>query len=158
MGQRVRVGRLWRRLQRKLPRTGLAARSGRLSAVGCGTGSESKRAANDVAADADPDTGVAVYDSVPYLEPGEWPRDGSAPGWIPIGGTSVASPIVASMFALAGGSHGVAYPAKTLYSHLGSGLLHDIAEGGNGDCEGFYGDGCTGSMIPLSLEIAARAR
>ena len=122
------------------------------SAVGCGTGSESKRAANDVAADADPYTGVAVYDSVPYLEPGEWPRDGSAPGWTPIGGTSVASPIVASMFALAGGSHGVAYPAKTLYSHLGSGLLHDIAEGGNGKCEGFYGDGCSGSMVPLSLE------
>ena len=122
------------------------------SSVGCGTGSESKRAANDVAADADPYTGVAVYDSVPYLAPGEWPRSGRAPGWTPIGGTSVASPIVASMFALAGGSHGVAYPAQTLYSHLGSSLLHDIAEGGNGDCEGFYEGGCSGSMVPLSLE------
>jgi hypothetical protein len=122
------------------------------SAVGCGTGSESKRASNDVAADADPYTGVAVYDSVPYLAPGEWPRNGAAPGWTPIGGTSVAAPIVASMFALAGGAHGVAYPAKTLYSHLGSGLLHDIAEGGNGKCEGFYGDGCSGSMAPLSPE------
>jgi hypothetical protein len=121
------------------------------SAVGCGTGSESKRAANDVAADADPYTGVAVYDSVPYLAPGEPPRDGRAPGWTPLGGTSVASPIVASMFALAGGSHGVAYPAQTLYSHLGSGLLHDIAEGGNGECEGFYEGGCSGSMVPLSL-------
>jgi hypothetical protein len=122
------------------------------SSVGCGTGSESKRAANDVAADADPYTGVAVYDSVPYLAPGEWPRNGSAPGWTPIGGTSVASPIIASMFALAGGSHGVAYPAQTLYSHLGSVLVHDIVEGGNGECEGFYGDGCSGSMVPLSLE------
>jgi Subtilase family len=114
------------------------------SAVGCGTGSESKRASNDVAADADPYTGVAVYDSVPYLSPGEPPRDGSPPGWTPLGGTSVASPIVASMFALAGGSHGVAYPAQTLYSHLGSGLLHDITEGGNGSCEGFYENGCSG--------------
>ena len=122
------------------------------SAVGCGTGSESRRASNDVAADADPYTGVAVYDSVPYLAPGEPPRDSSPPGWTPLGGTSVASPIVASMFALAGGSHGVAYPAQTLYSHLGSGLLHDIAEGGNGKCEGFYGDGCSGSMVPLSPE------
>ena len=51
------------------------------SAVGCGTGSQSKRAANDVTADADPYTGVAVYDSVPYLAPGEWPRNGKAPGW-----------------------------------------------------------------------------
>ena len=122
------------------------------SAVGCGTGSESRRASNDVAADADPYTGVAVYDSVPYLAPGEPPRDGSPPGWTPLGGTSVASPIVASMFALAGGSHGVAYPAQTLYSHLGSGLVHDITEGGNGECEGFYGDGCSGSMVPLSPE------
>jgi hypothetical protein len=122
------------------------------SAVGCGTGSESRRASNDVAADADPYTGVAVYDSVPYLSPGEPPRDGSPPGWMTLGGTSVASPIVASMFALAGGSHGVAYPAQTLYSHLGSGLLHDIVEGGNGKCEGFYGDGCSGSMVPLSPE------
>jgi hypothetical protein len=122
------------------------------SAVGCGTGSESRRASNDVAADADPYTGVAVYDSVPYLAPGEPPRDGSPPDWTPLGGTSVASPIVASMFALAGGAHGVAYPAQTLYSHLGSGLVHDITEGGNGECEGFYGDGCSGSMVPLSPE------
>ena len=122
------------------------------SAVGCGTGSESRRASNDVAADANPYTGVAVYDSVPYLAPGEPPRDGSPPGWTPLGGTSVASPLVASVFALAGGSHGVAYPAQTLYSHLGSGLVHDITEGGNGECEGFYGDGCSGSMVPLSPE------
>jgi hypothetical protein len=126
------------------------------SAVGCDTGSQSRRASNDVAADADPYTGVAVYDSVPYLAPGEWPRDGRAPGWTPIGGTSVASPIVASMFALAGGAHGVEYPAQTLYSHLGSGLLHDITEGGNGECEGFYGDGCSGSMAPLSPEDCGR--
>ena len=126
------------------------------ASVGCGTGSESRRASNDVAADADPYTGVAVYDSVPYLAPGEPPRDGSPPGWAPIGGTSVASPIVASMFALAGGSHGVAYPAQTLYSHLGSGLLHDITEGGNGVCEGFYESGCSGSLAPLSPEDCGR--
>ena len=126
------------------------------SSVGCGTGSESRRASNDVAADADPYTGVAVYDSVPYLSLGEWPRNGSPPGWTPLGGTSVASPIVASMFALAGGSHGVAYPAQTLYSRLGSGLLHDITEGGNGECEGFYEDGCSGSVAPLSPEDCGR--
>ena len=64
-----------------------------------------------------------------------WPRGSlrataARPDWTPIGGTSVASPIVASMFALAGGSHGVAYPAQTLYSHLGSGLVHDISRRG----------------------------
>ncbi len=51
-------------------------------------------------------------------------------------GASVSSPIIASMFALAGGAHGVAYPAQTLYSHLGSPSLDDITEGGDGKCDG----------------------
>ncbi len=71
-----------------------------------------------------------------------------------IGGTSVASPIVASVFALAGGAHGVAYPAQTLYSRLGSPAgfpsLYDVTEGGNGKCDGAYRSGCSGSMSPLS--------
>ena len=65
------------------------------SAVGCG----SHRAVADVSADADPYTGVAVYDSTPIRE-GEIEYR----GWVPIGGTSVASPIIASTFALAGGA------------------------------------------------------
>ncbi|MHB8555483.1 MAG: S53 family peptidase [Candidatus Dormibacteria bacterium] len=51
----------------------------------CGT-----RTVADVSADANPSTGVAVYDT--YGES----------GWLVFGGTSVASPIVASVFALAG--------------------------------------------------------
>lgn len=47
------------------------------------------RTVADAAADADPNTGVAVYDSF-----GE-------PGWLVFGGTSVASPIIASVYALA---------------------------------------------------------
>ena len=121
------------------------------SSVGCGTGSESKRAVADVAADADPYTGVAVYDSVPYVRAGSGLKNASVIGWTPIGGTSVASPIIASMFALAGGSHGVEYPARTLYSHLGSAGLYDITEGGNGECNDDYSSGCTGSMSPLSV-------
>jgi hypothetical protein len=96
--------------------------------VGCG----SKRAVADVSADAEPATGIAVYDSVPYPEEAE-PLD-----WVPVGGTSVASPMIASMFALAGGAHGVAYPAQTLYSHLGTSALHDVTTGGNGECDDEY--------------------
>jgi Subtilase family len=114
--------------------------------VGCG----SKRAVADVAADADPYTGVAVYDSVPSIQEEESGELVNAPSeWWPIGGTSVASPIVASMFALAGGSHNVEYPARTLYSHLGSPLLHDITAGGNGACDDVYSS-CSGSLEPLS--------
>jgi Subtilase family len=112
-------------------------------AVGCG----SKRAVADVSADADPNTGVAVYDSVPYPEEeGEGKKISRVLEWVPIGGTSVASPIIASMFALAGGAHGVEYPAKTLYSHLGSPLLYDVTKGGNGECDGVYSSGCSGSL------------
>jgi hypothetical protein len=106
--------------------------------VGCGV----HRASADVSADADPSTGVNVYDSTPYPQEGEV----VVPDWAPIGGTSVAAPIIASMFALAGGAHDVAYPAETLYSHLGSTLLHDVTSGGNGECDGNYSTGCGGSL------------
>ena len=108
--------------------------------VGCGSGSEARRAVADVSADGDPYTGLAIYD----VEP-----DGTG-AWKTFGGTSVSAPIIAAMFALAGGAHGVAYPAQTLYSHLGSGSLYDVSAGGNGQCAGDYSDGCAGSINPLS--------
>jgi hypothetical protein len=107
------------------------------SAVGCG----SSRAVADVAADGDPYTGVAVYNSTPN------PSAGGNTGWVMIGGTSVASPIIASTFALAGGAGGVPYPVQTLYSHVGSAGLHDITAGGNGECKGKYtSPSCGGSL------------
>ena len=109
-------------------------------AVGCG----SKRAVADVSADGDPYTGVAVYDSVPDLREEDGKIINTPLSWVPIGGTSVASPIIASMFALAGGSHNVAYPAETLYSHPS--LLYDVTAGGNGQCDDIYSSGCSGSL------------
>jgi hypothetical protein len=93
------------------------------AAVGCG----SSRAVADVSADADPYTGVAVYTATEV--------EGNK-GWATIGGTSVAAPIVASVFALAGGAHGVAYPARTLYesARQSPGSLHDVTVGSNGEC------------------------
>jgi hypothetical protein len=118
------------------------------AAVGCGTGSEAKRAVADVAADADPYSGVLVYDSRASKE-----------NLLVIGGTSVASPIVASAFALAGGAHGVAYPAQTLYFRHGRGgnpSLYDVTEGGNGRCDGAYTKGCSGSLLsPLDCGAGA---
>jgi hypothetical protein len=106
------------------------------AAVGCG----SKRAVADVAADGDPYTGIAVYYAAPR----------GTGSWRTFGGTSVSSPIIAAMYALAGGSHGVAYPAQTLYEHLGTPWLYDIDQGGDGKCDGDYTSGCGGSMTPLS--------
>jgi hypothetical protein len=113
------------------------------SEVGCGT----KRAVADVAADGDPLTGFALYDSNPAPEE-------SAHHWYTYGGTSLASPIIASTFALAGGAGGVAYPAQTLYGKekLLPASLHDITasttNGSNGKCsqpfdEETFLTGCT---------------
>jgi subtilase family serine protease len=64
-------------------------------------------------------------------------------GWLVFGGTSVASPIIASVYALAGPAATVtqyhnsgSYP----YSHTSS--LFDVTSGSNGSCGGSYL--CTG--------------
>ena len=83
----------------------------------------SKRTVADVSAVADPNTGVAVYDSY-----------GSAGGanWYVFGGTSVSSPIIASVYALAGNAGSVDYAAKLPYASPGS--LFDVTGGNNGSC------------------------
>jgi subtilase family serine protease len=83
----------------------------------------SHRAVADVSADADPNTGVAVYDSY------------HTGGWLVFGGTSVASPIIASVYALAGNEALVNYGSFP-YGHPGS--LFDVTSGSNGSCGGSY--------------------
>ncbi|MFN2609123.1 MAG: peptidase S8 [Acidimicrobiales bacterium] len=81
-----------------------------------------RRTVADVAAVANPNTGVAVYDSY-----------GSSGGanWMVFGGTSVASPIVASVYALAGNASSTA-GGSYAYSHRTS--LFDVTSGSNGSC------------------------
>ena len=93
------------------------------NSTGCG----SKRLDNDVAADADYLTGLDIYDSYSC-------EAGCDTGWLTIGGTSLSSPIIAAAFALAGGAHGVGYPALTLYGHKNQ--AYDVTTGGNGFCDG----------------------
>jgi hypothetical protein len=56
--------------------------------------------------------------------------------WCTLGGTSLASPLIASVFALAGGAAGVPYPARTLYQNEARAptSLHDVVSGSNGAC------------------------
>jgi subtilase family serine protease len=79
------------------------------------------KATADVAAVADPYTGVAVYDTTPYQ---------GAAGWQVYGGTSAAAPIVAAIYALSGNTAG--YPAEYTWAHAGA--LDDITTGSNGSC------------------------
>jgi subtilase family serine protease len=93
------------------------------ASTACGTA----RLDADISAVADPLTGFDIYDS--YTGDSDW-----TPGWGTIGGTSLASPIIAATYALAGGAHGVPYPALTLYGHPGK--ADDVTTGGNGWCGG----------------------
>jgi hypothetical protein len=101
------------------------------SSVGCGE----KRAVADVSADADPYTGMAVYDSAFECE---YEENGVSHvvHWCTIGGTSLAAPLIAATFALAGGANGVEYPAQTLYENelADPTSLHDVTQGSNGEC------------------------
>jgi hypothetical protein len=84
------------------------------------------RVAADLAAVADPRTGFDVRDTY------------GRGGWLTVGGTSLSAPLVAAMYALAGGSGGSAYPAASLYvnSTLRPGARFDVTQGGNGYCGG----------------------
>jgi hypothetical protein len=79
---------------------------------GCGM-----RTDNDVAADADPNTGVAVYDTYDQS------------GWLEVGGTSASAPIIAAVYALAGPPAAGTYPSSYIYRHTSS--LYDITSGWN---------------------------
>lgn len=92
------------------------------ASVGCAS---NHRSVSDISADADPYTGLAVYDSLGCK--GEH--------WCTIGGTSLASPLIASVFALAGGA-GAGVPGESLYRNAreNPSALHDVTEGSNGEC------------------------
>jgi hypothetical protein len=96
------------------------------------------RAVADVSAVADPNTGVAVYDTY------------GGSGWAVYGGTSAASPLVAAMFAMAGKGGA---DASVAYNNPSA--FYDVTSGSNGSCGGSYlctgkagYDGPTGNGTP----------
>ena len=109
-----------------------AAPAGQTAAMtGC-----SGRAMADVSAVADPSTGLAVYA----------PTSKRASSWAQYGGTSLSSPIVASVYALSG--HTTGYANTLPYAHP-SGLF-DVTSGSNGPCS-LYCTAKTGWDGPTGL-------
>lgn len=88
------------------------------------------RTVADVSAVADPNTGVAVYDTY-----------GQGTGWMVFGGTSASAPLIAATYALAGAPSAGSYPASFPYAHTSA--LNDVTSGSNGSCGGTYL--CTGT-------------
>ena len=94
------------------------------------------RTDNDVSAVADPNTGVWIYDTYPYL--------GQTLDWESVGGTSAASPIIAAVYALAGTPKPGTYPASYLYQKGHAADLYPATGGTNGRCETFRAYLCHG--------------
>ena len=98
-----------------------------------------KRGTPDVSADADPNTGVWVY-NVPYCD-----------GWCIVGGTSVAAPVWAGIVNAAGRfSASSQVELSTIYANLGNAAdFTDIAQGSCGPNQGYLAgtgwDFCTGA-------------
>ena len=84
------------------------------------------RTTSDVSAVADPDTGLAVYDTYGL---------GADNGWGVVGGTSASAPLVAGMIGLAGNGTTL-NDASWIYAHPSG--LHDVVGGSNGFCGGDY--------------------
>ena len=87
-----------------------------------------KRSEADVSADANPNTGVAVYDSYSYQ---------GYKGWLVFGGTSVSSPAIAAVYALAGNASSENY-AQSIWAAGGTAALNDVTSGSNGRCSKSY--------------------
>lgn len=107
------------------------------------------RTTADVAAVADPATGLAVYSSANYA---------GTRGWFVVGGTSVGAPLVAGLYALAGAVPAGATGAQLPYTRATTANLHDITAGANGACAPAYlctattgYDGPTGLGTPAGL-------
>jgi len=97
------------------------------------------RTVADVSAVADPRAGLGVYDTFNNcslaLLCDTLIAAGTAKGlngWAQIGGTSLSTPVVAAIYALAGNHR----KARWLYEHRGA--LHDVRTGSNGKCRVRY--------------------
>jgi len=113
------------------------------------TQSTTQRTIPDVAFDADPNTGVSIYDSYDY---------GTSAPWLAVGGTSVASPCWAGIVSVVdqgrtlAGSGSLDGSTKTLpqiYA-LPASAIHDITTGNNGYAAGVGYDLVTGRGSPVA--------
>jgi hypothetical protein len=116
------------------------------------TQSSTQRAIPDVSFDADPTSGVAVYDTVN--------NSASAPWW-QVGGTSLAAPAWAALIAItdqlrvASGQSTLDGPSQTLPAiyKLPASDFHDITTGSNGYAAGPGYDLATGRGSPIANRL-----
>lgn len=109
------------------------------------TACPNNRAIADISADADPASGLAVYDTL------------GQDGWLRVGGTSLSAPLIAAMYALAGPPDAGSYPVANLYNPSHVSQFNDITAGSNDSCgtvlctAGRGWDGPTGVGTPAGV-------
>nr|WTB34452.1 carboxypeptidase-like regulatory domain-containing protein [Streptomyces sp. NBC_00830] len=101
------------------------------------------RAVADISADADPATGLGLYNST------------AAGGWLQVGGTSLSAPLVAAMYALAGTPAPGTYPVTYPYADTNAGDLNDVTTGSDADCGNQLCDARQGWDGPTGLGTPA---
>ena len=111
------------------------------------------RAVPDVAADANPNTGVWVYDSFETDDIGD-DCITSGGNWCVFGGTSVAAPLTAGVVNNVGKFAGSSTAELTTLYSGGSGVsFRDITYGSCGLYQGWFAatgwDACTGKGAPV---------
>lgn len=114
-----------------------------------GVQSSRARSIPDVAFVANPNTGVAVYDTV---------ATGGATGWFQIGGTSAGAPQWAALFAIANQGRALTGQASlpgglsSVYNLPGADF-HDVTSGSNGYTAGAGYDLVTGRGTPIANAV-----
>lgn len=104
-----------------------------------------RRTVADISAVADPATGIALYTTTPTPD--------NQTGWLIAGGTSVATPLIAGMYALAGTPAAGTFPNSYPYARPRS--FQDIVVGSTGSylCTAVVGyDGPTGIGAPRGVQ------
>jgi hypothetical protein len=107
----------------------------------------------DIAFDADPNTGVAIYDTHGYQ---------GRTGWFVFGGTSLSAPAWAALVAISNEGRQLAQKgtllnrqAMDVLYNLPASAFHDIVSGNNGKAAGPGYDLVTGRGSPIATKIAA---
>ncbi len=100
------------------------------------------RAVPDIAADADPTTGMLVGETQDFSLSSRFGPAGVHYGEYRIGGTSLASPLVAGMQAVAEGHNRIGFANPLIYSLAGSGVYYDVTpQGDAGNVRSDYKNG-----------------
>jgi subtilase family serine protease len=97
----------------------------------------SHRGVPDIACVGDPNTGVVVYSQYEYG------------GWVELGGTSVATPVLAGIL---NASTTIHRSSEWFYIYDNTGLFHDITTGNTGYAAGLGYDFTTGVGSPITAQ------